>query len=171
MSQELLREICKKKRLWKCDKNRTEKEEYKQQEKKVRNMIRNAKKMFERRLADGGGQNKRPFYAYVHASTKTKQAVGPLKDGEGQTVTDNEKMADLLNETFGKAFTHVDAENVPDPETLHRGENLHNIHVTVREVREKIRKLKKFSAAGPDGIGPGILQELSEQLAPILTSI
>jgi hypothetical protein len=84
---------------------------------------------------------------------------------------DNEKMADLLNETFGKAFTREDVENVPDPETLHRGENLHKIHVTVREVREKIRKLKKFSAAGPDGIGPGLLLELSEQLAPILTSI
>jgi hypothetical protein len=53
-------------------------------------------------------------------------------------------MADLLNETFGKAFTREDTENVPDPEAMHRGENLHNVHVTVREVKEKIRKLKNF---------------------------
>jgi Reverse transcriptase (RNA-dependent DNA polymerase)/Endonuclease-reverse transcriptase len=171
MSQEILREIRRKKRIWKRDKNRTDKTEYKQQEKKVRNMIRAAKKKFERRLADGGGQNKRPFYAYVRASTKTRQGVGPLRDRDGKTVTENENMADLLNETFGKSFTREDAENVPDPEVIHRGENLDNIHVTVREVREKIRRLKKFSAPGPDGIGPGLLQEISTEVAPILASI
>jgi Endonuclease-reverse transcriptase len=64
LNQEILREVRKKKRLWKRDKNKPNKDEYKEQEKKVRNLIRKAKKKFERRLADGGVQNKRPFYAY-----------------------------------------------------------------------------------------------------------
>jgi Endonuclease-reverse transcriptase/Reverse transcriptase (RNA-dependent DNA polymerase) len=167
MNQEILREIRTKKRMWKRDKNKADKTKYKQQEKKVRNFIRNAKKKFERRLADGGGQNKRPFYAYVKTNTKVKQGVGPLKDGSGNTVTENEKMADLLNETFAKAFTRENLTSVPEPETHHQGENLQN----VREVKEKIKKQKKHSAAGPNGIGPGLLQELSEEVAPILASI
>jgi hypothetical protein len=49
------------------------------QEKITRNLIRNAKKQFERRLADGGGQNKKPFYAYVKTKTNVRQSVRPLK--------------------------------------------------------------------------------------------
>jgi Reverse transcriptase (RNA-dependent DNA polymerase) len=86
-------------------------------------------------------------------------------------VTENEKMADLLNETFGKAFTRENTANVPEPERQYQGENLQNIRVSVRKVREKIKKLKKYSASGPDGIGPGLLQELQAELAPILTLI
>jgi hypothetical protein len=74
LTQEVLRAIRKKKRLWARDKNRQDKAEYKAQEKLTRNLIRKAKKKFERRLADGGGQNKRPFYAYVR--NRTKETVG-----------------------------------------------------------------------------------------------
>jgi predicted metal-dependent hydrolase len=65
MTQEIIRAIRKKKRLWARDKLRENKDEYKQQEKITRNLIRNAKRRFEKKLADGGGRNKRPFYAYV----------------------------------------------------------------------------------------------------------
>jgi DNA-binding ferritin-like protein len=55
LSQEILREIRKRKRMWARDKDKVDKDEYKAQDKKTRNMIRAAKKKFERRLADGGG--------------------------------------------------------------------------------------------------------------------
>jgi hypothetical protein len=73
LSQDILREIRKRKRMWARDKDKANKDEYKAQDKKTRNMIRAAKKKFERRLADGGGQNKHPFYAYVKTKTKTRQ--------------------------------------------------------------------------------------------------
>jgi hypothetical protein len=100
LTQEILREIRRRKRMWARDKDKADKDEYKEQDKKTRNMIRAAKKKFERRLADGGGQNKRPFYAYVKARTKTRKSVGPLKDKSGNTVNDMRKMADLLNATL-----------------------------------------------------------------------
>jgi hypothetical protein len=80
LTQEILREIRRRKRMWTRDKEKANKDEYREQDKKTRNMIRAAKKKFERRLAEGGGQNKRPFYAYVKTRTKTRQSVGPLKD-------------------------------------------------------------------------------------------
>jgi hypothetical protein len=105
MTQEILRAIRKRKRMWTKVKGRADQSEYKMQEKITRNLIRNAKKKFERRLADGGGQNKKPFYAYVKTRTKVRQSVGPLKDKSGKTVTENIAMASLLNKTFGEAFT------------------------------------------------------------------
>ena len=63
MTQEILRAIRKKKRMWPKFKGKQNQDEYKKQEKLTRNLIRNAKKKFKRRLAEGGGKNKKPFYA------------------------------------------------------------------------------------------------------------
>jgi hypothetical protein len=171
MTTEILRAVRRKKRLWKRDKHKADKTEYKEQEKKTRNLIRNAKKRFERRLADGGTTNKRPFYAYVKNRTKTRQSVGPLRDETGEKVTGNLEMAGLLNTTFGKAFTREDEHHVPDPDESHQGDELRNIRVTVKEVRNKIKKLRREAAPGPDGIGPVVLKELEDELAPVLATI
>jgi hypothetical protein len=120
---------------------------------------------FERKLADGGDRNKKPVYAYVRTRTKTRQAVGPLKDEGGAAVSDPRKMADLLNVTFGKAFTREDVTTIPEPDVQHEGEELGKVKVTVRDVKIKIKKLRREAAAGPDGIGPGVLIELRDEIA------
>jgi hypothetical protein len=139
--------------LWKRDKHKADKTEYKEQEKKTRNLIRNPKKRFEKRLADGGANNKRPFYAYVKTRTKIRQSVGPLKDERGEKVTGDQEMASLLNDMFSKAFTRENVNQVPDPDESHHREELRNVRVTVREARNKIRKLRREAAPGPDRIG------------------
>ncbi len=47
-------------------------EEYKNADKKVKNMIRAAKRGFEKRLANAKGGNTKPLYSYV----KKRQKVG-----------------------------------------------------------------------------------------------
>ena len=47
-----------------------DKSEFVEQEKLTRNLIRNAKRRFEKKLADGNGGNKRLFFAYVKQKTK-----------------------------------------------------------------------------------------------------
>jgi hypothetical protein len=171
MTQEILRAIRKRKRMWKTAKGKADQTEYKKQEKITSNLIRKAKKKFERRLADGGGQNKKPFYAYVRTKTKVRQSVGPLKNRNGETVTENIDMAGLLNKTFGEAFTREDGGDVPEPEKKHNGENLEFLHVTVKAVKMKLKGLRREAAAGPDKIGPGLLYEMRDTLAPVLAVI
>jgi hypothetical protein len=84
MSKEIMCTVRKKKRLWKRDKHKEDKTKYKEHEKLVRNLIRRAKKEFEKRLAEGGSYNKKPFYEYVKNKTKSKQSVGPLKNSSGE---------------------------------------------------------------------------------------
>jgi Reverse transcriptase (RNA-dependent DNA polymerase)/Endonuclease-reverse transcriptase len=171
LSQEILREIRRRKRMWARDKHKANKDEYKEQDKKTRNMIRAAKRKFERKIAEGGGQNKRPFYAYVKTRTKTRQSVGPLKDEDGATVSDPKNMADLLNKTFGEAFTRENVETVPEPQENHDGEQISHVRVTVKDVKNKIRRLRRDAASGPDGIGPAILMEMCNEFAPIMAQI
>ena len=170
MNQEILRAIRKKKRIWKKVRNMADKKEFTEQEKITRNLIRNAKRKFEKKLESGNGGNSRPFFSYVKQRTKSRPYIGPLKHG-GSTITGNREMATLLNRCFGEVFTREDRANIPDPAAMDLGSVLDNIHISVAAVRRKIKGLRAESAAGPDGLGPRILKELQEGLAPVLAHV
>jgi len=80
MNKEILAAIRRKNRLWKQVKKSGMTDEYKETEKKVKNLIRSAKRKFEKKLAAGEDGNKRPFYAYIKKKTKSRASIGPLKD-------------------------------------------------------------------------------------------
>ena len=142
LSTEILRAIRKKKRLWQKAKHGDEAELYKEEEKKVRRLIRNAKKKLERKLAEGGskdGVQKRKFFAYVKQRTKSRPAIGPLKDGGGNLVKDDRQMAGIFNSYFSEVFTRENLDNIPEPNNTHQGESLTKVKVTTKLVRERIR--------------------------------
>jgi hypothetical protein len=171
MTQEILRAVRKKKRIWRSIRGGQVTEEYREAEKKVKNLIRNSKRGFEKKLAEGGGGNKRPFFAYVKRRTQSRPSIGPLKNQDGETVTDNQGMAELLNTCFKEVFTREEAGDAPDPENLQTESVLSTIQFRVSDVRKKIRNLKAEGAAGPDGIGPRVLQELQQEMAPALAAV
>lgn len=81
MSRGILAAVRQKKRLWRTVKGGVITEEYRKLDKRVKNMIRSAKRKMEKKLADGGG-NKKSFFAYIKRKTKSRTSVGPLKDKE-----------------------------------------------------------------------------------------
>ena len=170
LSQDILRAIRKKKRLWQRYKHKQDQEEYVAQEKLTRNLIRNAKRRFEKKLAAGGRGNSRPFFAYVKQRTKSRPTIGPLKKN-GLKVSGDVEMAELLNTCFGDVFTRENVNNIKEPDIMVMENQLLDFKITVKEVKAKIRKLKRESAAGPDGVGPLLLQELQDGLAPALAII
>ena len=81
----------------------------------------------------------------------------------------NIEMTELLKSCFRKAFTGVDMQNIPEPEVMEMGGTLNHIIITVAAVLKKIHGLiRGEAAAGPDGLGPRILKELQDGLAPAL---
>ena len=67
MTGTILREVRKKRRKWKKAKhgNAQDREEYEETAKKVKNMIRNAKRGLEKNLANEKYHNSKPFYSYI----------------------------------------------------------------------------------------------------------
>jgi hypothetical protein len=59
---------------------------YREAERQATRKIRNAKRNFEERLANEKTGNSRPFYAYLKGKTKSRTNIGPLKDGDGETL-------------------------------------------------------------------------------------
>jgi hypothetical protein len=108
-----------KEKLWSLAKQGQRQDEYKAADKTVRNMIRSAKRRFERGIAKGCGSdqaNKKCFFAYVNRKTKSRPGVGPLKDDQGRAVQDNGEMAAILNGFFSSVFTRENTADIPEPE-------------------------------------------------------
>ena len=80
LTQPIMAAIRRKKRLWEETKKGGSMDEFRSEDKRVKKMIRTAKRNMEKRLAEGGEGNSRPFYTYVKKKTKAKPTIGPLKD-------------------------------------------------------------------------------------------
>ena len=168
MTRGIIRALRRKRRIWRKERTCNESQEYKDAEKKVRNLIRNAKRSYERKLAEEAKSNSRPFYAYLKRKTKTKVTVGPLKNAEGQTVAGNKEMADLLNGYFKSVFSREPAfDSTAGPAPITEAK-LVDFNITEEKIKSKLSKLRPTSAPGPDGIGAGLLQELQDQVIPAL---
>ena len=165
MNGELLRELRRKRRLWKKAKQGIDVAEYEEAEKKVKRMIRNAKRNMEKKLAQDCTKNSKPFYSYIRKKTKCRANIGPLVNNAGATISGEEEMAEELNKYFSEVFTREDVDNVPDLEMLRTRSNLSRSWITSEKVRKKIKELKPHSAAGPDGISPRLLQACVNELA------
>ena len=167
MSSDILRALRRKKRIWRREKFQ-DSAEYREAEKKVKNLIRNAKRSYERKLARDSKNNSKPFYAYLKGRTKNRTTVGPLKNKNNETVTSSKEMAEELNNYFTSVFTREPVGPVPKPDTDEPPNVLEDVSIQQEEILKKIWSLRRGAAAGPDGIGPAFLQDYHKALVPAL---
>jgi hypothetical protein len=124
----------------------------------------------EKKLARADPKNKKPFYNYVKNKTKSSEAVGPLKTAAGEVLTEDKEMAEELNRAFSNVFTREDV-NVPEAKVHPVRSKLLKSFITTQKVKNKIKKLKKTSSAGPDGITNELLQQCSAEISPVLAAL
>ena len=105
MTGDILREVRKKRRLWKKAKGGGSKEEYEAAAKKVKNLIRAAKRSMEKKLAHDKNGNKKHFFSYIKRKTKSKPGIGPIADPTGTLLTEEKDMTRELNRYFSSVFT------------------------------------------------------------------
>ena len=87
---------------------------HKQQCRMVDRMIKKAKLENEDRVANTAKTNPKIFYAYVSSRKPIKSAIGPLKNAQGNVISSDEGMADLLNEYFASVYTIESLQEVPN---------------------------------------------------------
>ena len=171
LTQEILRGIRKKKRMWKKVRNGEGREEYREEEKIVGKMIRNAKRSLEKRLAKEKN-NKRPFYAYVKGKTKSRQTVGQLRRKDGTTTENDKEAAEELNIFFGSVYSKKDSIQPPPDRRREEAEmKMRKVRITDRKIKEKIEKMRAEAAPGPDGIRPAFLQQTKDEIVEPLRRI
>ena len=164
LTQEIMRGIRKKKRLWKRARNGQGREQYQEEEKRVKKLIRNAKRNLEKRLANEKN-NKRPFYAYVKGKTKSRQTVGPLKREDGKTTETDKETAEELNKFFASVYSKKNSIPPPPERREPIEQQMRKVRVTERKIKEKIEKMRAEAAPGPDGIRPAFLHQTKNEIA------
>ena len=152
--------------------------EYKRIANKCSNEYKTAKRNFEIKLAKDIKKNPKSFYSYVRSKSKTKDKVGPLKDKNGELVSDDLGMCTILNDQFRSVFTvEKDRDNgnslprVKDELTSDQVNDLTDINITEELVLKYLRKLKINKAPGTDNLVPRVLVETATAIAKPLCMI
>ena len=118
------------------------------------------------------------FWTYMKHQRSSSAGIPSLKV-QGSLITDSKLKAETLNSQFNKAFSEGNdytAEefarkcSMPDDREDHLP--MEDITLSVEGVEKILAGLNPAKAAGPDGIPPCVLRELSHrEIAPILTTI
>ena len=171
MNRDLRKKIEEKRRAWKRWKEtgrETDREEYRRKEKETKNMIRNRKNGWEKKILENRKQNPKLFYAQINRARKTRDKIAPLRDGDRTAFEPREK-AETLNKYYAKVFTRSEVEPPrPRDKTTHR---LEKIDITKEKVESVISLLKEDAAPGPDELPPRLIRELKDELSGPLTTL
>ncbi|CAM5114322.1 unnamed protein product [Eretmochelys imbricata] len=161
--------------MWKSNPSEVNRKEHKHCQIKCKNVIRKAKKEFEKQLAKNSKGNNKMFFKYIRSRKPAKQPVGPLDEQDTKgALKDDKVIAEKLNEFFASVFTAEDVREIPKPEPSFVGdksEELSQIEVSLEEILELIEKLNSNKSPGPDGIHPRVLKELKCEIAELLTMV
>ena len=76
---------------------------YEKEVNKAGKKVRQAKQDFERKIANNVNRDSKSF-TYVR-SNKVKSSVGPLKNNNGNVISDSQNMCSLLNDFYASVFT------------------------------------------------------------------
>ncbi|XP_055502086.1 uncharacterized protein LOC129703542 [Leucoraja erinacea] len=89
-------------------------EEFRDQQRRTKGLIRKGKIDYERKLAGNIKTDCKSFYRYVKRKRLVKTNVGPLQSETGELIMGNKDMADQLNNYFCSVFTKEDINNLPE---------------------------------------------------------
>ena len=102
------------------------------------------------------------FFAFVKSKRTDLCGVSPLVDSKNVIHTDEEKLAELLNDQFTSVFSKDDGK-IPMPNDP-PGTKMEDITITRNGIVKLLKDLNPHKASGPDGIGARILKECAEQV-------
>ena len=138
---------------------------------KVKNMMRQAKREFEKSVADKSRTNPKAFWSYIRRRLKTKSGVAPLlennNDKNSTTFKDVEK-ANILQQQFSSVFTKEPEGEIPKLDRR-TSKYISSLQITEDMVRKGILKLNLNKSCGPDEIHPKLLKELVSSISKPIT--
>ena len=146
-------------------------EAYTKSERKVKRLIRQAKRVFEKGLAERSKKNPKELWKYVRNKLRTKSGVSPLlkdvNDPNSLKFDDKEK-ADILQDQFCSVFTREEGGVTPTMD-MKTDKWLTSLRIVLEQVRKEILSLNVNKSCGPDEISPLLLIQLVDYVADPLT--
>ena len=131
----------------------------------ARSACRKAVRLYEKDIASQIKQNPKQFWRCVKSKLKVRQGVPNLEREDGTLTETDFAKAEVLNSFFKKVFTLEDDPELPNVEQMRVIHPSQEVTFTDDDIEGLLSKLNIAKSAGPDGLHPRILKELSVQLA------
>ena len=142
--------------------------QYKKAQRDTSKEVRRAKRLYENKIANNIKTDPKLYYRYARSKMDVKDGIGPLTGEDGNVISDNKDMAQVLNQYFTTVFTDENMENIPESRCLCSDENiLKDVDVSYEAVLKKLEETDP--APGDDSIHPVILRKLAQQMAKPLS--
>jgi len=158
--------------FWK--KGQTTQQEYRDLVRSCREIIRKVKAQLELRLASVVRDKKKCVYKYINNKKRAKENLHLLLDAGGNIASKDEEKAEVLNACFASVFKSQSgySQCIQLPELEDREEGQYRTLLIQEEaVNDLLLTLDAHRSMGPDGILPGVLRQLTEELAKPLSII
>ena len=137
--------------------------QYKKAQRDTCKEVRRAKRLYENKIANNINTDPKLYYRYARSKMDVKYGIGPLTDEDGNVISDNKDMAQVLNQYFTTVFTDENMDNIPESRCLCRDENiLKDVDVSYEAVLKKLEETDPEKAPGDDSIHPVILRKLAQ---------
>ena len=137
-------------------------------ESKLQNSYTRSNDYQEQKAIDAIKRNPKYFFSYVKKFSKTKSAIGPLKDQDGNYISDSKDMANILSTQYSSVFSIPQNEPI-DPEELFHVDSdstkLYDIVFSPSDIIEAIEDISQNAAPGPEGFPAIFLRNCKEELA------
>ena len=156
---------------------------YNEARRRVKTLIKQAKRRYEEHIATDSKNNAKKFFRYINSKKHIRSGIGPLKDGTGNLVTDDQNMASMLNDYFSSVFNipaeagHITTNNINANNesgsipTISAEQTLNNFEVTTEEVLKALNDMKTNKSPGPDNIYPRVLKETKLEIVNALKTV
>ena len=152
-------------RRWRNSRDNEDYLSYAKARNQARSACRKAVRLYEKDIASQIKQNPKHFWRYVKSKLKVRHGVPNLEREDGSlTETDFDK-AEVLNSFFKRVYTLEDDSELPNVEQRRVLHPSQEVTFTEDDIERLLSKLNIAKSAGPDGLHPRILKELSVQLA------
>ena len=144
--------------------DKTARLEYTKARNKVKRMMRQAKKSYEKEICLKSKSSPKAFWSHVQQKLKTKSGVGPLLENNNDitsTKFDDKEKANILQKQFSSVFTRESDNDIP---VIEKRTNLiiKDLTATEEMVKREIMQLNANKSGGPDEIHPRLLIELAD---------
>ena len=150
-------------------KNRTEGnwDSYVRARRRTTRLVRQAKKLHERKIVKSIKKNSKGFWKLVRQKTKVNTGITDLVV-DGKAVTSDIEKAEALNNHFSSVFTIENLGNVP--QVITRVDTVQEeLSITEAKLIEILSRLKVDKSPGPDKIHNRVLYEIRYEIVGVLT--
>jgi Reverse transcriptase (RNA-dependent DNA polymerase)/Endonuclease-reverse transcriptase len=115
--------------------------------------------------------DQKQFFKYLNSKTRSRSCIPPLRNENGEIMTQDNVKAEILNNFFSSVFTNDNNINPPFPSRVPSDVSLNSVDISPALVFAVIKSIKPSNSLDPDGFSSNFYYQLAAELCIPLSII